>query len=59
MAFLGLVFMLQTVVIFGAIGLGAGVVGRWLQRRPSAPRWLNRLAGITFIALGVRAAWPA
>ena len=58
MALLGLVFMAQTVVIFGAIGLAAGAVGRWLTRRPGAAQWLNRLAGVTFIALGVRAAWP-
>ena len=58
MALLGLVFMAQTVVIFGAIGLAAGAVGRWLTRRPGAALWLNRMAGATFIALGVRAAWP-
>ncbi|OGA96263.1 MAG: lysine transporter LysE [Betaproteobacteria bacterium RIFCSPLOWO2_12_FULL_66_14] len=58
MMLLGLVFMLQTVVIFGAIGLGAGLVGGWLQRRPRAGLWLNRLAGATFVGLGVRAALP-
>jgi threonine/homoserine/homoserine lactone efflux protein len=58
LALLGLVFMAQTAVIFSAIGLGAGAAGRWLQRRPGAPLWLNRVAGGTFIALGVRAAWP-
>lgn len=58
MALLGLIFAVQTVVIFGALGLAAGAVGRWLQRRPGAAAWLTRLAGLTFLALGVRAAWP-
>jgi threonine/homoserine/homoserine lactone efflux protein len=56
MAVLGIVFMLQTAVIFGAIGLCAGTIGQWLHRRPSASIWLNRLAGIVFILIGVRAA---
>jgi threonine/homoserine/homoserine lactone efflux protein len=58
MVLLGLVFMLQTVVIFGAIGLAAGTIRSWLQRRPGAPLWLNRIAGVTFVLLGIRAAWP-
>lgn len=58
MALLGLVFAAQTVVIFGAMGLGASAVGRSLQRHPGAAAWLNRLAGLTFLALGIRAAWP-
>jgi threonine/homoserine/homoserine lactone efflux protein len=55
MLLLGVVFMLQTIVIFGAMGLSAGLVGAWLQRRPGAALWLNRLASVTFIGLGLRA----
>ncbi len=56
MLLLGLVFMAQTVVIFSAFGLGAGVIGSWLRRRPRIGVWLDRLAGATFIALGLRVA---
>jgi threonine/homoserine/homoserine lactone efflux protein len=56
MVLLGLVFIAQTLVVFCAIGLGAGAVGAWLRRRPRAGVWLDRLAGATFIALGVRVA---
>lgn len=53
---LGLVFMLQTVVIFSLIGLSAGAIGAWLKRRPGIGLWLDRLAGATFVALGLRVA---
>jgi threonine/homoserine/homoserine lactone efflux protein len=53
---LGLVFMLQTLAIFSAFGLFAGALGVWLKRRPRVGVWLDRLAGATFIALGLRVA---
>jgi threonine/homoserine/homoserine lactone efflux protein len=53
---LGLVFMLQTVVVFSIFGLCAGAIGAWLKRRPRAGVWLDRLAGLTFIAIGIRVA---
>lgn len=56
MFLLGLVFMAQTVVVFGIYGWFAGVLGTWLKRRPGAGRWLDRAAGMIFIALGVRVA---
>ncbi len=53
---LGLIFMLQTVVVFSLFGVCAGAIGGWLKRRPRAGVWLDRLAGITFIAIGIRVA---
>jgi threonine/homoserine/homoserine lactone efflux protein len=53
---LGGVFMLQTVVVFSIFGFCAGMIGAWLKRRPRAGVWLDRLAGMTFIALGIRVA---
>ncbi|WP_322103614.1 LysE family translocator [Paraburkholderia sp. J41] len=53
---LGLVFMAQTLVVFSVFGLCAGTIGGWLKRRPRAGVWLDRLAGITFIAIGIRVA---
>jgi threonine/homoserine/homoserine lactone efflux protein len=53
---LGLLFMLQTVVVFSIFGLCAGTIGSWLKRRPRAGVWLDRLAGVTFIAIGIRVA---
>jgi threonine/homoserine/homoserine lactone efflux protein len=58
MVLLGVIFMLQTAVIFGAIGLSSGFIGQWLLRRPRTGIWLNRLAGMVFILIGVRAALP-
>lgn len=53
---LGLVFMAQTVVVFSVFGLCAGTIGGWLKRRPRAGVWLDRLAGLTFIVIGIRIA---
>jgi threonine/homoserine/homoserine lactone efflux protein len=53
---LGGVFMVQTVVIFSLFGVCAGMIGGWLKRRPRAGVWLDRLAGATFIAVGIRVA---
>jgi threonine/homoserine/homoserine lactone efflux protein len=54
MAQLGLLFTLETAVIFGAIGWSAGGLGGWLARRPAVGAWLDRVAGGIFLALGAR-----
>ena len=58
MALLGAVFMLVTVVVFGAVALFAGWIGAWIRRKPVIGERLNVFAGITFIALGIRVALP-
>lgn len=51
---LGLIFTAQAVVLFGLLGFFSGAVGQWLNRRPSAGMWLDRLAGGIFVALGLK-----
>jgi threonine/homoserine/homoserine lactone efflux protein len=58
MALLGVIFMIQTVVIFGAVALFSGWLGAWIRRKPAIGERLNVFAGITFIALGIRVALP-
>jgi threonine/homoserine/homoserine lactone efflux protein len=58
MALLGAIFMLQTLVIFGAVALFAGWIGAWIRRKPAIGARLNVFAGVTFIALGIRVALP-
>jgi threonine/homoserine/homoserine lactone efflux protein len=58
MGLLGAIFMVQTVVIFGAIAFFAGSIGDGVRRKPAIAKRLNVFAGITFIALGVRVALP-
>jgi threonine/homoserine/homoserine lactone efflux protein len=53
---LGVLFMLQTVVVFSLFGVCAGIIGGWLKRRPRVGVWLDRLAGATFIGIGIRVA---
>ncbi|HEY2024114.1 LysE family translocator [Paraburkholderia sp.] len=53
---LGVLFMLQTVVVFSLFGVCAGIIGSWLRRRPRVGVWLDRVAGATFIAIGIRVA---
>jgi hypothetical protein len=54
MAALGLAFTAQAALLFGLLGYFAGSVGQWLQRWPRAGLWLDRVAGLVFIGLGVR-----
>ncbi|HUR87655.1 MAG TPA: LysE family translocator [Ramlibacter sp.] len=58
MALLGAIFMLQTAVIFSAVGVFAGAIGGWMRRKRAIGERLNVFAGITFIALGIRVALP-
>ncbi|HET9579241.1 MAG TPA: LysE family translocator [Usitatibacter sp.] len=58
MALLGVIFMLQTIVIFGAVALCAGWIGAWMRRKPAIGERLNVFAGLAFIALGIRVALP-
>lgn len=58
MALLGIVFMLQTVVIFGAVAIFAAMLGDWIRRKPAIGERLNVFAGMTFIGLGIRVALP-
>ena len=51
---LGVVFTLQAALLFGLLGFFAGTVGQWLNRRPRAGLWLDRMAGAIFVALGLR-----
>jgi threonine/homoserine/homoserine lactone efflux protein len=51
---LGLVFSVETVIIFAAIGWFAGRLGERLARSPAIGTWLDRVAGGIFIALGLR-----
>jgi threonine/homoserine/homoserine lactone efflux protein len=51
---LGVTFTLQAAILFGLLGYFAGAVGGWLERQPGAGKWLDRLAGGVFIALGVK-----
>lgn len=54
MAVLGVLFTVQAAVLFGLLGWFAGAVGQWLQRRPGAGLWLDRLTGLIFMGLGLR-----
>ncbi|CTQ54410.1 Homoserine/homoserine lactone efflux protein [Roseibium album] len=52
----GAFFILATILVFGGVALGGGVLGSFLKRSPKAQIWLNRLAGLVFVGLAVRLA---
>jgi threonine/homoserine/homoserine lactone efflux protein len=58
MALLGVVFMVVTIVVFGAVAIFAAMIGDWVRRKPAIGERLNVFAGLTFIALGIRVALP-
>ena len=53
---LGLVFMLATMLVFGAVACFSGVFGTLLMRSARAQTLLNRVAGLVFLGLAVRLA---
>ena len=53
---LGMVVMLATRLVFGAIACFSGVFGTLLQRSARAQTVLNRVAGLVFLGLAVRLA---
>jgi threonine/homoserine/homoserine lactone efflux protein len=56
MLVLGAVFILATLLVFGAISLLAGVLGQWLRRSARAQQLLNKTAGVVFAALALKLA---
>ena len=55
-AWLGGLFMLSTLLVFGGFAWFAGLVGGMLRRSARAQRALNWLAGTVFVALALRLA---
>jgi len=51
---LGLLFTLQGCLLFGLLGYFSGSVGAWINRKPRAGLWLDRIAGAIFVGLGLR-----
>lgn len=51
---LGALFILATILVFGAIALAAGHLGRRARQTPTLQRLLNRSAAILFTALAVK-----
>jgi threonine/homoserine/homoserine lactone efflux protein len=58
MALLGVLFMVVTIVVFGAVAIFSGWIGAWVRKKPVIGERLNVFAGLTFIALGIRVALP-
>lgn len=56
MLVLGLLFAAQTILVFSAMALAAGRLGRLLARRPGLGPWLERLCGLLFIGLAAHLA---
>ena len=56
MIFLGLVFMVQSVVIFTAIGVLSGQIGNYLLKKPRLARKFSWATAGIFAAIGVRLA---
>ncbi len=57
LAALGLLFTVQSALIFSAIGFLAGSLGQRLARNSRIGLWLDRIAGAIFVGLGVRLLW--
>lgn len=56
MALLGGIFILATILIFGAVALLAGTLGSWLTRSDKAQIIMNRVASLVFVGLALKLA---
>jgi threonine/homoserine/homoserine lactone efflux protein len=54
--FLGMVFILATILVFGGVALLAGTLGQWLSRSPKIQQIMNRTAGLVFVTLALKLA---
>ena len=51
---LGGLFILATILVFGAVAITAGRLRAWLMRSARTQLWINRLAGAVFVGLALR-----
>lgn len=54
---LGLLFMIATILVFGAVAILAGALGGWLNRSKNAQGLLNKMAGTVFLSLAIKLAF--
>jgi len=54
MLMFGALFMLATLLVFGAVAWFAGFLGDWLKRSAKAQTVMNRVAGTVFAGLAIR-----
>jgi threonine/homoserine/homoserine lactone efflux protein len=54
MVALGGIFIMATVLVFGAVALVGGVLGDWLNRSTRAQRIMNCVAGTVFVGLALK-----
>jgi threonine/homoserine/homoserine lactone efflux protein len=52
----GGVFMVATILVFGAVALSAGLVGEWFSESPKAQRAMNYMAGTVLAGLAIKLA---
>ena len=51
---LGAIFIPCTILVFGSVAFGAGMLGSWLRNSSRAQAIMNRVAGLVFVGLAVR-----
>ncbi|MGK2905785.1 MAG: LysE family translocator [Desulfuromonadales bacterium] len=54
MVVLGGIFIMATVLVFGAVALVGGALGGWLNRSTRAQRIMNCVAGTVFVGLALK-----
>jgi threonine/homoserine/homoserine lactone efflux protein len=54
MVALGGIFIMATILVFGAVALIGGVLGEWLNRSARAQKFVNWVAGTVFVGLALK-----
>ena len=53
---LGGLFIVSALLVFGSLACFASTLGAWLKMTPGVQVWMNRVAGVVFVALAIRLA---
>lgn len=57
MLFLGILFLIQTIIIFGLLSIFAGKVGEFLRQNKSISKKINHIQGSLFTLIGLKIAF--
>lgn len=51
---LGSIFILVASIVFGSIAILSGSLGKFLKSHPASQKYLNRMAGLVFVAMALK-----
>ena len=54
LVFLGLIFIVSTILVFSSVSQLAGLIGKWISRSEKGQSCLHKVAGLVFVSLAIK-----